>query len=167
MVHKPANQIIRNKPLETMLLELLCILLLSIPLIWECWDDRDGDVHWSGLDTEPKNDDWILRALLMLLSSVAVFFLHPTKNFFQALLMSFAIFTLFFPYLINFIHYKRGVTSDPQWWNHLSKTAIPDKWPAWRGLHWSVRLLILLMFFGIALKVYLCWGKLISFYNEC
>lgn len=144
-----------------MLIEIICILVLLIPYIWECSDDRNGDDH------NAKNDDWILRGLLMLVASVVVFFIHPTKNFFQALFMSFAMFTLFFPYTINIIQYKRGVTNDPRWWDHLSKTAIPDKWPAWNGLHWSIRLLLLLMLFGMALKLYVCWGKLISFYNEC
>jgi archaellum biogenesis protein FlaJ (TadC family) len=144
-----------------MLLEPFCILVLLFPVIWECWDDRDGDDHGG------KNDDWILRGLLMLVGSMIVFLIHPTKNFFQALFLSFAMFTLIFPYAVNIVQYKRGVTHDPKWWDHLSKTAIPDKWDAWSGLHWSIRLILMLMFFGMAMTIYICWGKIFSFYNEC
>jgi hypothetical protein len=82
-----------------MFLEIFCILVLMIPMIWELWDDRNGDDH-------VKNDDWILRGLLMAVCAVFVFIINPLHNFFQGILLSIGIFAFAFPWLINYILFK-------------------------------------------------------------
>lgn len=136
-----------------MILEILSILILAIPLAWELWDDRNGDDH-------SKNDDWILRGLLMIVCSIAVWFINSHHNFLQALFLSFAMFTALFPYLINIILYKRGVISNLKWWDHLSNKAIPDKWISF--IPWQIRMVMYLIILGAAVKLYICWGALTS-----
>lgn len=134
-----------------MILELFSILVLTVPIIWELWDDRNGDEH-------VKNDDWILRGLLMVLGSIIVALINPNRNFIQAFFLSFAMFAALFPYLINIVHYKRGVTSDKKWWSHLSKKAIPDKWLYF--LPWWTIAILYLIILGMATKLYICWDSL-------
>lgn len=145
-------------------IETLCVLILNTSLIWNLWDDRNGNTHI-------KSDDWILRGLLILVSSIVVWFigyywgLHD-HNFWQALFLSFAMFAAFFPYLINIIHYKRGVTTDKKWWSHLSDRAIPDKLDMWRATPWYARMIIYLIILGAAVKLYICWDTLKA-WNGC
>lgn len=143
------------------LIEFCCVVLLLTPF-WELYDDRNGDDH------KAKNDDWVLRGLLMVLSSVAVWFigyhweLH-NHNFFQAFILSFTMFAVFFPYLVNMVLYKRGVISDPKWWSHLSKTAIPDKWIYF--IHWIPRMIMYLIILALGIRLYTCWD--FTAWNSC
>lgn len=132
-----------------MIIEILSLLVLCAPLAWELYDDRNGDDHGA------KNDDWILRGLLMIVASVIVMFTNPYRNFAQAFILSFAIFTALFPYLVNIVHFKRGVTTDSHWWDHLSKTAIPDKWISF--LPWWIRAIMYAIILGAAIKIYIYW----------
>lgn len=142
-----------------MTIEILCILLLSSPMLVELYNDRNGDHH--------PNNDWMLRGLLMLVSALIVFFIHPHKNFLQGLLLSFGIFLLFFPYLINIVHYQRKVIIDSRWWDHLSSTAIPDKWYWWSNTPWYGRFFIMAAIFAACVMLYTCWGKFFGFSNPC
>lgn len=118
-------------------MELLYILILSSPLIWELFDDKKGDTH--------PNNDWIIRGSIMIASSVLVSLLS-TKSFLQGLIMSFGIFTLFFPYLYNIFNKRKP------WYNYWSKTAIPDKWISWMA--WYAIMFTLLWIFGICASIY-------------
>ena len=129
-------------------MELLFLILLCIPLIWELVDDKKGDIH--------PNNDWLIRGGLMLLSSaIASYFTH--RGFVQSLFLSFAIFSLFFPYLYNIFNKKKP------WYNYLSKTAILDKWEYWSGIPWFARMFILLIVFGTAFTVYF-WKEAMVWY---
>ncbi len=143
-----------------MVLEVFCILILQSSLIWESWDDRNGDNH------NAKNDDWILRGLLMALSSMIVAFIHPDRNFIQAFVLAFISFAALFPWLINYIHYKRGVAEDPKWWARLSPTAIPDKWVWYYGLRWWQRAIMYAILLAFAIKLYFCW-ETFSAWDAC
>lgn len=140
-----------------MVLEIFCILVLLTPTAWELYDDYRGDDH------NGKNDDWKLRGLLMLVSAITVWLINPHRNFAQAFILTFAMFAALFPYLINIIHYKRGVTSDPKWWSHLSKTAIPDKWISF--IPWYLIMLMYAILLGAAIKIYICLDAFKSWYG--
>jgi hypothetical protein len=117
--------------------ETIALLILCSPLIWELFDDRKGDIH--------PNNDWLVRGSIMLAaSSIVTFFVDRT--FWQALMMSFGIFTLFFPYLYNIFNNKKP------WYNYWSKTAIPDKWISW--MQWPTIMFILLWIFGVCASIY-------------
>lgn len=147
------------------LIETLCILLLSIPLFWEVFDDGHGDQHVKGAD------DWILRGLLMLVCSVAVWFigyywrLHD-HVFIEAFVLSFFIFLSIFPYLVNIRMYRRKVISDPKWWSYLSSSrkAKPDGWQWWRHTPWPLRMLMYAALLAVAIKFYVCWESILSYY---
>lgn len=136
-----------------MILEIFCLLIFCTPIIWEWYQDRNGDKH--------PNYDWVLRGLLMLCVSVVVAIIHPAKNFWQAFVLSFAMFTVFFPYGINIIHYKRGVIENPKWWSHLSKEAVPDKWLF--PIPWYGRMFFMIIILTAAIKVYVCWQSLFTY----
>jgi hypothetical protein len=142
--------------------EIFAILMLCAPLFAELYDDRDGDEH--------PNQDWIWRGVLMIIFAALAAFMYielyrgPAdyfKKFGQNFVLSFGIFSLFFPYLINIAHNKK------RWWDSLSKTAWPDKVYLWRMTPWYGRLFILLVLFGVCVIIYTCPGKILSFYNPC
>ena len=113
--------------------------ILFSPLIWELFNDKQGDIH--------PNNDWMMRGIMMVASATLVS-LFGTKGFFPALGLSLGIFFLLFDYLINIVNGKK------QWWSALSPTAIPDKWEYWAATPWYSRLLIRIIVFGTAFSIY-------------
>lgn len=119
--------------------EIISLIVLSTPVLWELFNDRNGDIH--------PNNDWLIRGLIMLASAVVVS-IGTDRSFLQALTMSFGIFSLIFPYLYNILNGKKP------WYNYLSKTAIPDKWTYWAGTPWYGRMIILLIVFLTCFSIY-------------
>lgn len=139
-----------------LLIEALKVFFLCIPLFAELYADRDGDEH--------PNIDWLWRGVVMLAVSFILAFLADENQvlvFFRSFALSFGIFTLFFPYLVNIVHNKK------RWWDSLSPTAWPDKVYIWRASPWWARLFFLLVIFGACVMFYFCPGKIVSFYNPC
>lgn len=131
---------------ENKMNEIIALIILCIPLIWELIDDKKGDLH--------PNKDWVIRGGLMLITS-ALTLLFVDRGFLQAFGMSFGIFVLFFPYLYNIFNKKKP------WYNYLSLTAFPDKLTIWRMTPWSVRMGILGIIFGIGLSFYF-WEEIMA-----
>lgn len=129
-----------------MLLESFCIFILCLPTLYAVWEDRNGDVH--------PNNDLVIITLIGLVAASCVGLMRGNSFWndnFKGAFLSFCIFVSIFPYLMNIVHLKRGVTYNKVWWNHLSKTAWPDRLPTWRNLHWTLRMLFyaLVLFTGI------------------
>jgi len=122
--------------------EIISLLILCSPLIWELFNDKKGDIH--------PNNDWVIRGGIMIIASIIVS-LFIDQTFWQALAMSFGIFTLFFPYLYNILNKKKP------WYNYWSKTAIPDKWISW--MKWYVVMFFLLWIFGVCFSIYF-WNEM-------
>ncbi len=111
------------------------ILLFLIPTLLAVYEDRNGDKH--------PNIDLLITGCFMLYISLAAFLLvGDWKVLITANLHQIGLFIFVFPYLVNYVHFKRGVTSDPKWWNHMSKSAVPDKWPIWYKRPWYIRMVI-------------------------
>ena len=122
-------------------MELLFLLLLFAPVLWELLDDKEGDVH--------PNNDWIVRGSIMVVASFIVAVLSAgERGFFASLAFSFSLFSFFFPYLYNLLNGKKP------WYNYLSLTAIPDKWELWRGTPWYSRFIILAILLGTGFSLY-------------
>lgn len=132
-----------------MILEILSVFILTFPLLIELWDDRHGDVH--------PNHDVIWRGILMVVCSGLARLINPSHNYFQALSLSVGIFTFFFPYLVNIKLLKNKVIQDKKWWNHLSTTAIPDKWEWWSGTPWFGRMFFMAVILAAGIMTYVCW----------
>lgn len=119
------------------MIDWILLSVLAAPIIWELEDDKKGDVH--------PNNDWVMRGAIMVASALIASILG-TKSFVQCLVMSFGIFTLFFPYFYNILNKKKP------WYNYWSKTAIPDKWISW--MPWYSIMFILLVIFGTCFSIY-------------
>jgi len=128
-------------------MEILFLLLLFSPVVWELINDREGDVH--------PNKDWIMRGAIMIVASFLVAVLSAgERGFFVSLGLSFAMFSFFFNYLYNLFNGKKP------WYSYLSLTAIPDKWEQWRGTPWYGRFIILAIILGTALSLYF-WKEML------
>lgn len=143
-----------------MLFKLISTLLtLSIPAHIEAWDDRNGDAH-------KDNRDMIIRILSTLLcAAVNAWLINPyDRNFwFEFLLslqLSFGLFALKFPYLVN-LWMKRK-----KWYSDLSQnpTVWPDNQGWWKGIPWYARMVLVAIIFGATLAIYLNPEKLVSWY---
>ena len=154
---------------------LIAFLILLFPTWFEVYRDQDGDVH--------PNYDWKFRGLLCILSGVLVaIIMHKNSDWLaeslvilKYILSSILIFTSVFPYWINFVHLKNGVTTfegipkshryDFKYLNHyevidhvlkhLSNTAWPDKEKWYRDFGWGGRLIVYVLI--LCVSIYLLW----------
>lgn len=133
------------------------IALLSLPLIWELYNDRNGDEHMVeiglGYTTRSKELDIVIRSLIALAASAVVGFLG-INGFTASLFMSFSIHFLFFDYIVVIILKKNAViTPSAKWYNYLGSKGIDTKeW--WAGKHWTIRMAIKIAVFVIACLIY-------------
>lgn len=136
-------------------MKLIVILtILLIPTEFEVIRDRKGDIH--------PNSDWKIRALLCatvgMIVTLAFTFQETYIDFIRVSVVytisSGLLFASVFPYWVNFVHLKNGVTTYnvhgkgmpysllTKWevakhvLQHLSQTAWPDKtwWWRWIGV---------------------------------
>lgn len=136
----------------------LGIILLFGPYVWECIDDKDGDLN--------KRQDLYIRAAAMITVSVFNGVLN-FKNIFigiaSSFLLSWGIHFMLFDYTIAFILIKRQVVElkNIHWFSYLGKLGAWDNWSPWRNLTQRNRLLIRLGFLiitaGLYLIAYLTW----------
>lgn len=140
------------------LVEVLGIAILSAPLIWELWNDKNGDAHISRVDWNEdvqmlsKRVDIYARFAIVGVASMANSFLghHPL----QSIIMSGAIHFLLFDYLIVVVLTKNGVIETAaQWWDYLGSKGF-DNFEWWKGKSWQVRMAIKIVVFIIACVIY-------------
>jgi len=137
---------------------ILSLFFLKLPTWFEVYRDRKGDAH--------PNSDWKLRGITCLLvgATASIIINHLTWGSFACYtIASVCFFTGIFPYWINYVHLRNGVThlkykSNTHTLipfslatkkevfdhvvNHLSTKAWPDKEPFWINLGWKNRLYI-------------------------
>lgn len=139
------------------LMEVIGLLLLSTPLIWELNNDKDGDAHLVsigfGWTIESKTLDVFFRCGIALIVSWVNWFIG-NNGFFQSLFMSFAIHFLFFDYIIIYILKERGIiTPSAKWWDYLGSKGMDTKeW--WKNKTWPVRMAVKIAVFIIACIIY-------------
>jgi hypothetical protein len=146
-----------------MFLLIFCILILFIPTAWALWDDRNGDKH--------PNKDLLGVGLLCIVTSSIVTAINPLTNWWfdliRSLALSGAIYTSIFPYAVNYMLFNRGIINAKKWYDHLSKTAWPDRLPLWAGSPWYVRAFVYFVILFIGAQIYFCPGKIIDYFNAC
>jgi hypothetical protein len=143
-----------------MLLPYIAICILSIPLATRLMHDRKGAKH--------PNNYWIITGIIMIAcSAIVTFWILPSKNLIQTFALSFGIYNTLFPYLITPVMKAGGVPGDYKWYDHLSATAWPDKVDGWAKLDWRVRMLMLSFVMAACVCTYVCFCKILSFYNPC
>ncbi len=134
----------------TLLIGIFCIVLLSSGTIFAIADDWKGDKH--------PNHDLFWISIFSIVGSIVVALVNPRHSFphdlLRNLVLSAAIYICIFPYAINIVMFRNHIISNPKFWDHLSPTAIPDKWALWKGSHWALRMSFLILLLGFAAYFY-------------
>lgn len=142
-------------------------ILLFFPILYKMVKD------WKGVKHPAPGEVGELLMVMVICSGAAELPLLDYSHahgkhwdiilFFKYLAVSMTGFQLFFPYLFNW-HWSKAHTDifslkQPYqfkyrlWYifNHLSDTAIPDRWAAYRAMGWLGRLLLWSSLFGLSL----------------
>lgn len=137
----------------------LSLALLSVPLIWEVWNDKDGDAHvsragWNeNIQMLSKRVDIYARCVLCGAASMVNTFLgHPLLS---SIVMCGAIHFLFFDYIVAYVLMKNRVIDHVynRWWSVLGSKGF-DNFDWWKGKSWQVRMAIKVAVFIIACLIY-------------
>jgi len=146
---------------------IVSFILLLLPTWLEVYKDRNGDVH--------PNHDWIFRGVLCLIVGFLLGLVSTTNHHFllpciKYTISSALLFAGIFPYWINFVQLKNGITTYAKVpklhlygyrllsksevldhvLNHLSDSAWPDKTKWWRSIGWLGRLIVNMILITIA-----------------
>lgn len=117
---------------------LLSIILLSLPLLYHLWNDKDGEAP------EDKGIDILIMSVIAIAAAVVGFFIAD-KPIIDGLLLSAAIHFMLFDYAINYILYRNGVIENPNWFSHLGKSYTDDvlrQWSPWTRFWIKVGILV-------------------------
>lgn len=128
------------------LIEILCVVALSMPTIVEVINDAHGDYD--------KDKDTIKRVILMAASSLLTMAL--TDRTWSPWLMTFGIFMFFFDYVVTYYLIKNKVVEikGATWFNYLGKIGRFDNFKVWKRMRPGYRLLIRTIIFAAALIFY-------------
>ncbi len=141
------------------MIKLIEILILIVPAVsWKLCKDRNGTTH-------PNNEPTMVLLIMVVCVFIVAALPHSHKTglyYFECLSVSITGYALIFPYAFNFYWYSKNrifimsITNKLKYklyytFNHLSDTAIPDKWKLWRSLGWFGRLLVYVVLFIISL----------------
>lgn len=125
--------------------EILAIILILIPLLWELANDYKGDTN--------KGIDVFLR-FAFAAASAGLVTLITKHNFWLAFNLSLAIHWLLFDYLIHIILYRNGVIVSPEWFKYTGKSSKVDNLPIWKSIGPYGRLFVKLFYFLLAVWLY-------------
>lgn len=129
---------------DAVLIELLCIIMLCIPLIWELKDDDKGD-------TTHRRDVFWRGAIMFAVSLMVWGISHHSglkHGFSDSFYMSFSIFFLMFDYAIA------AVLGHDDWFTYLGHESKIDQISWWRNMNPWLRFIIKMANFSVALIVY-------------
>lgn len=105
--------------MKSELLSLLSILLLTLPVSYHLYNDRNGE------KPDQKAGDIILVSAIALVAAVIGLFIS-NKPIIDELFLAWGIHFFVFDYAINYILYKRGVIENHNWFSHLGKSYTDD-----------------------------------------
>lgn len=147
------------KDILHILLEIVGFTALSAPLIWEVWNDKDGDSHISrGLigalfKIPSKKIDIGARVIIMTIAALATW-AAGLANPVIAFGMSGAIHFLFFDYIIVYILIQNNIISaTAKWYDYLGAKGF-DNYEWWRTKAWYWRMAIKIAVFVIVCIIY-------------
>lgn len=140
-------------------IEVLAFALLCIPLVWETWNDRNGDAHVSRVGWNKdvqmlsKRVDVYARFIIAGVAAYANTFLG--HSIIASIFMCGAIHFLFFDYIVAYILIKNRVIDHVynRWWSVLGSKGF-DNFDWWKGKSWQVRMAIKIAVFIIACVIY-------------
>lgn len=121
--------------------EILAILLLCAPLLWECTDDLHGDKN--------KSRDVIVRWLIAVFIAVVImvmgyFNMVHRHGFWPSFCLSLSIHFAIFDYIIAYLLIKNGVIDDEfnHWFTYMGKRGYTDNIKWWRNLNPWIKLFV-------------------------
>ena len=138
-------------------------ILLFFPILYKMVKD------WNGFDHR-SNSEFLTTAFLIFFNSLLMAGLKMHRDgtemflLLKCIVVSITGFQLIFPYLFNlhWVNRKENqgwVIDHPKlsnkiWYifNHLSDSAVPDKWPIYRKLGWFGRFALWLTLFLLSVK---------------
>lgn len=115
-----------------------------IATLWEVWNDRHGDLN--------KGADVLIRVCLVLAEALAIHFIF-VKPVVDCILLSSAIFFMFFDYVVAYVMIKNKVVEPRRgttytWWVYTAKEGFFDNIPLWKKagpwIKFSVKLVVLI-----------------------
>lgn len=116
-----------------------------IATIWEVWNDKFGDTN--------KSYDVAMRTLLLIAESLFIrLIIH--KPFLTCLLLSTAIFFMFFDYLVAYVLIRNKVIEGSHWFTYTAKKGLFDNMKWWKFSPW-IRLGIKLAYFFVSLVLFI------------
>lgn len=121
---------------------LTSILLLFLPLIWEVFNDSDGEAKHR------KVFSVIIRVIIAAAVSVIGWVLI-NKPIIDGFILSLSIHFFLFDYIIHWILIAGGIVEPrhgQNWWSYVGNTAVTDRLKFWREWNPWIR-------FGIRLGV--------------
>ena len=126
-------------------------ILLFFPILYKMDKGWDGTKHPDYEQGLGVTIVWLICLFFALLIKFYINWWFVLK----CACVSFTGFMLIFPYLMNWrLSYRFGFTP-PRWLyilNHLSSTAVPDRWPAYRAMGWFGRMALWLTLFLLSVK---------------
>lgn len=132
-------------------------LLLFIPLIWEIYNDRNGDAHqtrgfFKRWNLSSKKVDVIGRIILALLLSFLNYIINRVAIG-KSIFLCGAIHFLFFDYIIAYILIQKRIIKG-HWYSYMGSKGI-DNFHTWKQISPNIRFLIRLIIFIIANYLYI------------
>jgi hypothetical protein len=121
-----------------------------IATIWEVWNDRHGDLN--------KLNDLIARVALIIIEALTISLIFHKPGI-TCLLISTAVFFMFFDYAITYVLIKNGII-EPRigggysWFTYTAKKGLFDTMEWWKFSPW-IRLGIKLAYFTISLILFI------------
>jgi hypothetical protein len=110
-----------------MTLTLTSIIMLTFPLLWHLYNDRNGDAP------SDKAMDILIVSLIAVAAAVIGFFIS-NQAILDGLILSWALHFFAFDYAINYILYRRGVIENSDWFGYFGKSYTDDvlrQWSPW------------------------------------
>lgn len=128
-------------------------ILTLLPLIWEVYNDRNGDAHISRglLELPSKKVDILVRVLIATIVALINFFVFD-EALFKSVFLCVAVHFLLFDYIIAFILIKKGIIKG-HWFSYMGSKGI-DNYKSWKNVPPIIKLVIRITIFGIANYIY-------------
>lgn len=115
-----------------------------IATIWEVWNDRKGDFN--------KGFDVFIRMILFTLEAYILHLIFD-KSVLVSLVIPFAVFFLFFDYLIAAVLIRNGVIQG-HWFNYQAKSGVVDNIGFWKRMNPWLKLGVRLIVFIVAVLIF-------------
>lgn len=140
--------------------EVVGLILLASPLVWEVTNDKDGDAHISRAKVfEPyqllsKKVDVIARVCFTLAAALFNYLVNDVP-FLKSVFLAAGLHFFFFDYIIAYVLITRGIIDDRfnHWFTYLGSKGL-DNFYYWKTMDPVARLVIRVLVLALSLTIY-------------